>query len=242
MKYFGGKFRIAKQLAEFLNSQSAGLTEYYEPFCGDCNVILYITGLPRKASDGSSEMIALWKAMQDGWSPPTVISEEQYRRALNGEYPEHVRAFIGHGCSFGGKYFGGYARKKTGAPRNYAMNAHNSLMKKILLLQDVYFFHADYKDVTPRKALVYCDPPYANTTHAYGSQFTFDTDEFWATMRKWSAPELGNRVFISEYTAPADFHCVLEIQTRTDMKNTANKMIPRVERLFTYTGRMEDNE
>jgi site-specific DNA-adenine methylase len=81
MQYFGGKFRIAKQLAEFLNTQKTGLTEYYEPFCGDCNVILYITALPRRASDGSSAMIALWKAMQDGWSPPTVISEEQYRRA-----------------------------------------------------------------------------------------------------------------------------------------------------------------
>lgn len=183
MKYFGGKFRIAKQLAQFLNTQKAGMSEYYESFCGSCNVLQRITDIPRKASDGSLEMISLWQKLQEGWIPPTTISEEDYKNVKNLDYPLHIRAFVGHGCSFSGKYFGGYARSGS---RNYALNAHNSLLKKIKFLQDVEFFHADYKEVTPRKALVYCDPPYASTTHAYGSEFTFNTEEFWEVMRAWS--------------------------------------------------------
>lgn len=240
MQYFGGKFRIAKQLGAFLNSQKTGLAGYYEPFCGDCNVIQHITGIRRKASDGSSEMISLWRMLQQGWIPPTEISEELYRDVntyRSEKYPECLVAFVGHGCSFGGKYFGGYARKKTGTPRNYAMNAHNSLLKKIKHLQDVDFFHADYKSVSPVNNLIYCDPPYADTTHAYGAQFGFDSSEFWETMRQWSSADRNNRVYVSEYTAPEDFECVLEIETRTDIKDANNRMIPRIERLFTYSGK-----
>ena len=41
-------------------------------------------------------------------------------------------SFVGFGCSFAGKWFGGYARSND--KRNYAKMAKNSLNKKIINL------------------------------------------------------------------------------------------------------------
>jgi len=50
-------------------------------------------------------------------------------------------------------------------------------------------------------------------------------------MRLWSK---NNLVFISEYIAPDDFKCVLQINTKTDMRNKNNNKISRIEKLFKY--------
>ena len=50
-------------------------------------------------------------------------------------------------------------------------------------------------------------------------------------MRNWSK---NNDVYISEYVAPDDFECVLEIQTKTDIRNGKNQLDKRVEKLFKY--------
>ena len=59
----------------------------------------------------------------------------------------------------------------------------------------------------------------------------FNTEEFWDVMRNWSK---NNDVYISEYVAPDDFECVLEIQTKTDIRNGKNQLDKRVEKLFKY--------
>ena len=43
-----------------------------------------------------------------------------------------------------------------------------------------------------------------------------------------------NIVLISEYWMPDDFECVLEIQTKTDIRNGNNQLDKRVEKLFKY--------
>lgn len=50
-------------------------------------------------------------------------------------------------------------------------------------------------------------------------------------MRDWSK---NNDVYISEYNAPDDFKCVLEIPTKTDIRNNKNKMESRIEKLFKH--------
>lgn len=50
-------------------------------------------------------------------------------------------------------------------------------------------------------------------------------------MREWSK---NNDVYISEYNAPDDFECVLEIPTRTDIRNKKNELDSRIERVFKY--------
>ena len=63
------------------------------------------------------------------------ISEEEYKLAKTRK--DHLKAFVGFGCSFAGKYFGGYARGSE--ERNYCSNAKHSILKKHKTMQDVVF-------------------------------------------------------------------------------------------------------
>ena len=65
----------------------------------------------RCASDVNRPLITMYKALQDGWIPPSTVTEEmyaEYKGIQDAEDP--LTAFIGIGCSFSGKWFGGYAR------------------------------------------------------------------------------------------------------------------------------------
>ena len=215
-----------------------------EPFCGSFWVGSRIQAEIKIASDACLPLITLLSAVQKGWQPPTELSEEEYSayKELRYDNPyDPMTAFAGFGCSFAGKWFGGYARCKRGDNyaknssslqkqfgRNYALNARNGLLKNTN--SGTLFVCADYLAWNPVDALIYCDPPYAGTT-GYAAIGKFDWDEFWDTMRLWSA--LGNSVFISEYSAPDDFECVLEIQTKTEIRTKTGRE-PRVERLFRY--------
>ena len=69
------------------------------------------------------------------------------------------QGFVGFGCSFGGKWFGGYARNKTGT--NYALQSKKSLMKDINTLMNARFICEDYRNVyLPDNCVIYADPPY----------------------------------------------------------------------------------
>jgi DNA adenine methylase len=234
MHYLGGKFRTQKQISAFLNQkiQEHSITEYYEPFCGSCWITHNIICEYRYASDIHPDLIFMWKALQGGWEPPGSITEEEYRY-LRQQHISALRGFVGFACSFGGKWFGGYAR--CNRERNYCRDGKNSILRRLPKLMDVKFRHISYDQLHPRNALVYCGPPYANTTKY---TMKFDSTKFWEVMREYS---LYNKVYISEYTAPNDFECVLEIQTKTDLKDKNNQMIPRTERLFTYKGNSNES-
>lgn len=180
----------------------------------------------RYASDAHEDLILLLKAVQNGEELPDYITEEQYNQEKASKIPSALRAFIGFGCSFSGKFFGGYARDNTG--RNYAKNCKNSLLKKKPFLQDVVFEFKDYRSWDVENFLIYCDPPYQGFTEY---SIKFDHDIFWETMRAWSQK---NTVVISEYSAPPDFKCVLEIPTKTDMHCASGQ---RIEKLFTFSGK-----
>jgi len=66
-------------------------------------------------------------------------------------------------------------------------------------LSKVEFSQMNYADYEHQEGdVVYCDPPYANTTNSYGVKF--DTDAFWEWVRTRDYP-----VYVSEYKAPDDF-------------------------------------
>lgn len=178
----------------------------------------------RIASDLCADIIMLWDAASKGWEPPTRISEEEYKAARTAPSSAY-RGFVGFGCSFGGKFFGGYARSGT---RNYAMNAHNAILKKAKALRGVHFSCGPYDSLAPKNSLVYCDPPYAGTTQGYSST-SFDSARFWNTMLEWS--KRGNTVIVSEYVAPDFCKEVWRIEIKTDMHCKTGKE-PRVEKLF----------
>ena len=230
MHYLGGKFRVGKQIADFLNDLRKSNQSYWEPFVGAAWVLMRIKGTPNYASDIHYELTEMWKALQQGWIPPSKVSEEEYSLAKAGILSPELTAFIGFGCSWGGKYFGGYARDPK-SDRNYAQNAKNSLLKKLVRMPMTKFFYVDYFLHTPsvQNMLIYCDPPYADTTKY---SMTFDHKRFWEHCKTLSLS--GHTVVVSEYKAPCDWDCMLEMSTRTDYKSRNNQMIPRIERLFMY--------
>ena len=156
----------------------------------------------------------LWRGLQNStFIPPDKISEEEYKIIKNTP-PSPLRGFVGFGCSFSGKWFGGYARCRT-KPRNYCGEAKRTLLKKIENLKDVTFYNYSYDYWLPSNCLVYCDPPYFGTTEYNGTD-KFDYHNFYDWCRKVAKTNL---IYISEYQMPPDFKCVLEIQTKTDMSN-----------------------
>ena len=197
-----------------------------EPFVGGCNIISKMSG-ERYCYDINEYLIEMYKAVQNGWTPPAIITEEEYDYIRNNKDKDKpLTGFVGIGCSYSGKWFGGYARNKTG--RNYCLNAHNSILKQLNEIRDIKFDCKDYKELEFDDCLIYCDPPYKDTTK-YPIIGEFNTEEFWNVMRNWSK---NNTVIISEYEAPYDFECIKEIHTKTDIRNSDGKRENRVERLF----------
>lgn len=228
MRYLGGKSRISKDIAKILNNATGG-GQFVSLFCGSCAVESKVLSDNKILNDKHPYLIAMWQGLQNGWAPPKIVTKEEYYAVKNNmDADMALTGFVGFACSFGGKWFGGLAANKKG--EDFCVNAGNSLMRDLNGVKDAVFTCLDYQDVEiPDGAVVYCDPPYANTTgYATGA---FDSDAFWDYMR-----ELSKRctVFVSEESAPDDFEVVWsKEQTRTLDFNKDNQF-KRVEKLFKY--------
>jgi DNA adenine methylase len=180
-------------------------------------------------NDKHKYLIDLLAGVQNGYKLPEFISEEQYKYIRKHKDEDSIlTGFVGFGCSFGGKWFGGYARNKTNT--NYALQSKKSLLKDMSTLQAAHFTCQDYKDVKLSEGcVIYADPPYNNTT-GYGNE-KFDSSEFWEYARKTSKEHL---MFISEQEAPDDFVAIWERPfTRTLDKNKQNQF-KVTEKLFIH--------
>jgi DNA adenine methylase len=230
IRYFGGKTRTYKQIANILNTYRKENQIFLSPFVGGAWVE-QLLNYPKICCDKHPYLIAMYKALQEGWIPPKELSKEEYEYIKNNKDEKpYLTGFVGFGCSFAGQWFGGYAKDNTG--RNYCLNAHNSILKKMELLKDTKFECKDYRELTPENCLIYCDPPYEGTTQ-YDNNLVgeFDSNEFWDIMRRWSK---NNTVFISEYNAPDDFKCIWSQEVKLDIRDKDNKKKERVEKLYTY--------
>ncbi len=228
MQYFGGKAKISKYIVPFFEEVRKEDQVYLEPFVGGANIISKMSG-ERRAYDLNEYLIEMYQGVQKGYELPDVLSEESYKYIKsNKDVDKVLTGFAGFGCSFAGKWFGGYARNSQ--KHNYCKASKKSLLKKMETMKNVEFLCKDYKTLDSHDCLIYCDPPYANTTK-YNGVPDFNSEEFWNVMRKWSKD---NDVYISEYEAPVDFDCVLEIPTKTNIRDSTDQVCERVEKLFTY--------
>lgn len=170
-------------------------------FCGTCSVESKITGFNHMVlNDKHKYLIDMLNGVKNGYQLPEYISEDEYKyiREHKDEDPV-LTGFVGIACSFGGKWFGGYARNNVG--RNYAAEGKRSLHKDMSTLMDAKFVCQDYRDVyLPDNCVVYADPPYNGTTGYVKEKF--DSDIFWEYAREISKNHL---VFVSEQSAPSDF-------------------------------------
>ena len=236
MQYLGSKRRIAKEILLIILHNRKENQWFVEPFCGGCNLTEHVKNNVL-ASDGNKYVIELFKALQNGFIPPSDVSEELYKDVKKNKenYPIELVSFINFCCSFGGRFFEGYARDSIGN-RNFALESKNNLLKQIEKLRHINFVHFDYKDLQiPNNSIIYCDPPYQSTKEYLVG---VNHDEFWQKCREWILK--GHSVFVSEITAPQDFVCVWEqkLNCTISAESKESKNF-RIERLFVHESQLE---
>ncbi len=219
MRYFGGKAKIAKELSGVLNNYLIGNDKpFIDAFCGSCNIISKIdSNRIRIANDKHKELIAVWqwvKEMGVERLPTDVSKELYYYIKTSTTSPDWLKGFVGFGCSFAGKWWGGYGECKRGY--NYAKGSANSLARKMVGLNNVNFVCGDYFDIviplTP--SVIYCDIPYKSSTgYSVG---TFNHEAFYQWGNKMKA--LGHIVLVSEYQRNVPLDMVNNIVWRKESK------------------------
>lgn len=219
---------MAKSLALKISSSApASATTYIEPFVGGGSVTAAVAAQGRfremQASDLHQDLILMWQAVQASWQPPTDVSEDDYEALRNAE-PSALRGFVGYGCSFSGKWFGGYARDGRYPGRSYAGESSRSLQRAAKHLTDVSFACRDYaeSDVTPG-CVVYADPPYVNTTKYDSASTGFDYARFWSVVDAWDSS--GAYVFVSERSAPDGWIPVLTVERNRNVAGSTGRLV-----------------
>lgn len=218
MRYLGGKSRLSKYIAPIIKNHSDGKEQYVEPFVGSAAVAERLArngfSLPMLLADAAEDLILMYRKLQSGWVPPTRVPEHFYKTLMNCNTPSALRGFVGYGCSWGGKFFGGYAR---GEGRNYAAESSRALRKTINHLGGARFILSDYRElVLDAPSIIYCDPPYRGTTK-YEAVPEFCSDDFWVRVRGWESE--GHTVIVSEYAAPEDFVCIWQKKHHTSVRS-----------------------
>ncbi len=252
MKYMGSKSRFAAEILSIILTNRHPSQWYIEPFCGGCNIIDKVSG-SRLANDIHPHLMAMWKALIDGWIPEKITKEFYLEVRSNKEkYPAHIVGWVGFNCSYSGKYFRGFAGEtgtKIGITRDYQKEAINNVLKQIKNLEGVVFENKSYCDLVLNKnSIIYCDPPYEGTAkyteHAGTAKYIgeFHHTTFWEWVREVSKK---HTVYVSEYNAPEDFECIWSKPTKTSM--SANGIIGSgstnsVEKLFKFNDKQTSKQ
>jgi DNA adenine methylase len=234
MKYMGSKNRIAKEILPIMLKERGERT-WIEPFVGGANVIDKVQG-NRIGNDNQEYVIALYKALQNGWKPPIEVISDFFFEVENNKdkYPKELVGYLGTQLTFGCEWWGSFRRDNTGK-RKYDVEAYNNVMKQQPNLIGIDFVCGDYRDLEiPNNSLIYCDPPYRGV-RKYVGNVKFDSDVFWEVCRNWS--KQGHIVFVSEYEAPTDFECVWSKEISASANNSikTGQGLKAVEKLFKFS-------
>lgn len=128
----GGKQLISSRISEVINHEISGIggATFVSLFCGACSIESKIKADIKILNDKHEYLIEMFKALQNGYELPDEITEEQYEYIRNNlDEDKALSGFVGFACSFGGKWFGGYARDNK-KHRNYASTGKRGLIKK----------------------------------------------------------------------------------------------------------------
>lgn len=243
MKYVGSKNRISQQIAPIIQKyiDINNYNYYIEPFVGGANMIDKIVCENKYGFDSHKYLIALLNQMKkDTGVFPKTFDEELYKTVRNNMENSYEDWFIGlvGFCSFGGKWFGGYPRgfKEDGITKRDIVNETIRNMIKQAdseNFKNCNFFNKNFQELNPYtfdNCLIYCDPPYKNTTKYSVSDFPYEDFYNWCR-------EIGknNTVLVSEYDMPDDFKCIWKKPVKTSLdsnRGNKNTNINRTERLF----------
>tara|TARA_B100000073_G_scaffold341657_1_gene343359 strand:- start:246 stop:983 length:738 start_codon:yes stop_codon:yes gene_type:complete len=207
MAYVGGKSKGASHILEILNDPIYNNMDYIEPFVGYAHILRRVLNKKSyRAYDANPLLIALLRGVQNKTLKYPKITRKQWVMLKNKTKEiSFRRAIAAFTYSFNGVEWSTYTVKSScGARTNYPAERKRYYDK--LRINDVFMNTKirllDYTKLKPKNKLIYCDPPYADTT---GYSPYFNHDQFWKTIRKWSK---NNIVFVSEYKAPKDFKCI----------------------------------
>lgn len=240
MRYQGSKARLAKYIVPIIEGYLTDNKVYVEPFMGGCNILGLIDTPNKIGNDINSYVVKLWRALQNGWLPPETISADDYDRIKadytykTGFYSDALIGYVGTACSYGSAWWNGYAKFNPKKGENHTLEAFHGLqnqLKGFKFFKDCTFTCRSYNDILiPDNAVVYCDPPYANTK---SYECDFNNNAFWQWCREIA--KKGCKVIISEYDAPSDFTCIMEIPRRDGMGTCKAGCKPntKIEKLFT---------
>lgn len=211
MRYYGGKKNKAKRIAKCLIKVYRGdvkrrkrgkIRNYVEPFCGGMEpykaMVPFLTKhkIRMYASDGNPDTICLWKDTQSGiFENPGHITREKWYELKAQKQASALRAYAGHGYSYMAIPFGGYLEDAY-RTKDYL---YNDVMRTGSICKNVHFRHCDYKNAlkgVKGRCLIYCDPPYNDSSYRYNSTFDFDHREFLKQILKWR--KMGHIVVVSE--------------------------------------------
>lgn len=233
MKYVGSKNSIAKYILLYVLSERKKDQWYVEPFVGGGNIIDKVRG-NRIGADANYYLIECLKLIRD--NPESLpknkneINENKYLNIKNKNkiVADGLYGYYGFALSYGGKWWAGYCRNKRGD--DYAKQAFNSACKQSFRIKKVDFVFSDYKElVIPAQSIIYCDPPYINTTNYKTGEFNHQKFYDWTRGKV----KEGHKVYISEYQAPDDF---VEIWARTKNSILSNDNVNKkgIEKLFIH--------
>lgn len=238
MRYLGGKVRIAQWVREVVAAHRGNCNLYLEPFVGGGGSFAKVApDFPLRAcGDAHLDLILMWQALADGWTPPESVTPEDYERLRNAP-PSAFRGLVGFGASFGGNWFGSYVGKSWDKYNNrytfdYYETARRAVMRDAAAFAGAVIEHGPYAQWRPGPGtLVYCDPPYAGTTgYTTGA---FDHNAFWSTTAQWV--DNGAVVLVSEESAPSGWVVAAERGRAAllNMKRAEGASAPnRTERIY----------
>lgn len=237
MKYIGSKNRLSKELVPIIQSYITNNTVgYIEPFVGGANIIDKIKCDNKIGYDIHLQLIELLKHVSKNINDiPMEITEEEYNKVKNNkeQYEDWYVGLVGFCSTFSAKYFGGYARayKNDGiTPRNMSNEAIRNLLKQSKDLKDIKFECKDFREIKNISGyVIYCDPPYKDTTKYKTEDFPYD--EFYEWCREISR---NNIILISEYWMPNDFKCIWEKESKVNFDSNRKNASKRIEKLFIY--------
>lgn len=232
MIYMGSKNRIAKELIPIITKDLKPDQYYVEPFVGGCNMIDKVNHILKIGADNNRYLIAMWKELQNGWIPPMKVSKEEYEDVkadykINGsKFPDYLKGYVGFNCAFRGVEFTGYKGSYT--KRDYIAEAYKNVIKQVPDIMGIDFYSESYDSlIIPNNSIIYCDPPYTNTSK-YNKE-EFNSAEFW----QWCRDKVteGHKVFVSEYNAPDDFICIWEKEISSNLGSSSKTA---KEKLFVH--------
>lgn len=234
LAYQGSKRRLLPILSDIARTHSRGCSAYVEPFLGGANAIdANVHRLPMILADANGELIALYRALVDGWIPPMQVSRSEWLEAKGRPegLPLHVvgwRLLMASGRYRYDNTMFQTDPGKRGDLVSRPLKQHvergvylGAVMRSATLLAASY----EALDI-PAGAYVYCDPPYKGTAD-YGGK-DFDSEAFYSWAEK-TASEYGRVVVVSEYSAPSHWP-LLHSQELLQTIGKANTK--RTERLY----------